>query len=621
MKNRRSRRLLIPLVLLLVLTMAVPGAASAAGTLNGSANDRRQAGEAAHPFLDVDAGQWYAAAVQYVFDRSLMKGVSDTAFDPDSTVSRGMAVTVLYRMEQQPEINESQPFPDVEEGRFFRDAVCWAASGSIVEGYDNGNFGPFDEITREQLAKILYRYAGKMEYELGEPADSLENFTDSSSVSGWAQDGMKWAVGAGLIRGDGGRLLPKDSLSRKELAQILQRADEKIGAQKDPAGDSGQYVSEDGTFADNMAALMPQDKNWAVSPYSLEMCMAMFTNGTKGATREEFLDVLRIRDLDAYNRAAAKLLQKYDSYNEVMNLETANSIWLNQSEFEGRGQFLESFSGTLRDYYRADAREVTRMNSIESINAWAKEKTHDLIERIAEEDNRDFATAVANALYFKAAWSLPFDKQHTQDRIFHNYNDSETLVPFMYQRDYFGYYSNDGVRAVKLNYSNRNLDPKTGTVISECRDADFSMYIVMSDQDIDMQSFLDTAEFRSTKMDLRIPKFKIEFGGPMDHELQTLGIQTAYDPILADLTGMVDPAILKQRNLYLDSTVHKVYISVDEAGTEAAAVTVMFTKRNTTAIDTNPVVDFTADRPFRFAIRDNASGKILFTGEYRQASE
>lgn len=611
--NRRQKWLRIPVALLLVMMMIVPCAAQTD----------------ACAFEDVESGQWFAPAVQYVFQHKLMNGISESEFAPDRAVSRGMAVTVLFRMEQPAAAKRAVSFADVEEGRFYSEAVGWAASEAIVEGYGNGEFGPLDDVSREQLAKIIYKYAECLHYDLGKPADSLDQYTDRADVSGWAESALKWAVGAEIIKGDNDRLMPKDPLSRKQLAQILQRVDEKIAAGKDPSGGQGQTgenpgdeTGRNGTFADDMAARMPADKNWSLSPYSLEMCMAMFANGTNGPTREEFLDVLRIRDLDAYNASSKELLEKYASFREVMDLETANSIWLNQTEFGGKGSFLESFSSVLQLFYGAEAREVTSANSIESINAWTKEKTHGLIERIAEEDNRDFATAVANALYFKARWALPFDEHSTEDKPFYNLDGSESQVPFMHQRDYFGYYSENGVRAVKMDYSNTLTDPKTGKTETVCPDADFSMYILMSDNEtVDVQKILDSAEFASTKVDLNIPRFRIEYGGPLDEHLQDLGILTAYDPNNADLSGMVDLSLLNGRNLYLDSVVQKAFVSVDEAGTEAAAVTVMFVKRNTTSVDTKPVVYFTADRPFWFAIRDNTSGRLLFTGKYVKAGK
>lgn len=643
---RRSGKTVM-ISLLLILVMIVPYTVSAGME---PAADR----ETDTPFLDVDGGQWFAQAVRYVFDHGLMNGVGDESFDPDGTVSRGMAVTVLYRMEQKPEpdagIAAETLFKDVPAGRYFTEAVRWAASGAIVEGYGGQLFGPFDNITREQLAKVLYKYADSMEYDMGSPAESLEAFTDRDEVSAWAEEAMLWAVGTGILQGDADRLLPGDTLSRKQLAQVLQRLDAKLTLIRENAGDDSGSDDEDGpgtggadqepasgggadsggsdetsdltgSFADNMAALMPKDKNWSLSPYSLEMCMAMFANGTKGDTREEFLRALQIRDLDEYNSRARDLLDSYDTFQTVMNLETANSIWLNQTEFDGKGAFLDSFRDVLQLYYRAEAREVTSLNSVESINAWAKEKTHGLIERIAEEENRNFATAVANALYFKAAWALPFGKESTSDQTFFNQDGTESVVPFMHQLEHFGYYEDGTVRGVKMDYSNSTTDVKTGKIRFACEDADFSMYILMSDEEIDVQELLDRAEFDSMKVNLRIPRFKIEYGGALDNELKTLGIRTVYDPALADLSGMVDPELLDGRNLYLDTVVQKASVIVDEAGTEAAAVTVMFTKRNTTAVDTEPVVDFTANRPFWFAIRDNTSGQILFMGKYNQAAQ
>ncbi|MFQ8759653.1 MAG: S-layer homology domain-containing protein [Intestinimonas sp.] len=175
----------------------------------------------ADKFTDI-SGHWAQDAIRYVVDRGLMNGVSDTAFSPNSTLTRSMLVTILHRLEGTPAASGNS-FADVASGTWYTDAVSWAAANGIVTGYSDTQFGPDDSITREQLAAILYRYAAYKGMDTSATAD-LANFPDSGSVSTWAGDSVKWAVSFGLISGkDDGRLDPLGTATRAEVATILMR--------------------------------------------------------------------------------------------------------------------------------------------------------------------------------------------------------------------------------------------------------------------------------------------------------------------------------------------------------------------------------------------------------------
>ncbi len=183
-----------------------------------------------HPstkFTDVVPDAWYQTAVDYVIANGLMEGTSDTTFEPNTTTSRGMVVTILYRLEGTPSA-ASSGFPDVAAGQWYTDAVSWAATNGIVTGYDNGNFGPNDMITREQMATILYRYAGYKAYGTGAQAN-LASYTDASAISAYAESAMKWANAEGLITGTTATTLsPAGDASRAEVATILMRFCEEV---------------------------------------------------------------------------------------------------------------------------------------------------------------------------------------------------------------------------------------------------------------------------------------------------------------------------------------------------------------------------------------------------------
>ena len=175
------------------------------------------------PFTDVDTSKWYHESIDYAISNGLMNGVASDQFDPDGTTTRAMIVTILYRSEGSPSVSSANPFTDVESGRYYTDAVTWAAANDIVNGYGDGTFGPTDNITREQFAAVLYRYAGYKGYDVSGSAD-LSSYTDASSISGWALTAMKWANNAGLINGrTETTLVPGGNATRAEAAAILMR--------------------------------------------------------------------------------------------------------------------------------------------------------------------------------------------------------------------------------------------------------------------------------------------------------------------------------------------------------------------------------------------------------------
>lgn len=175
-----------------------------------------------NPFTDMSESDWFYDGVAYVAQNGLMQGVGDGKFNPSGTTTRGMIVTILYRLENEPTVSQLT-FTDVVAGQYYTEAVAWAAVNKIVEGYGNNTFGPNDDITREQMATILYRYAVYKGYDVSGLAD-LSGYTDAGSISSWAVTAMRWANSEGLI---GGRttttLIPKGTAIRAEAATILMR--------------------------------------------------------------------------------------------------------------------------------------------------------------------------------------------------------------------------------------------------------------------------------------------------------------------------------------------------------------------------------------------------------------
>lgn len=172
-------------------------------------------------YVDVNRSLWYHEAIDYVLSTGIMDGTSDSTFEPNSALTRAMLVTILYRLDGSPAVSGGSGFSDVAEGAWYADAVAWASQNGIVDGYGGGLFGPSDPITREQMAAILYRYAGYEGRDVTKSA-SLGAYSDAGQVSSWALASMKWAVGEGYISGKTASTLdPKGSATRAEVAQLM----------------------------------------------------------------------------------------------------------------------------------------------------------------------------------------------------------------------------------------------------------------------------------------------------------------------------------------------------------------------------------------------------------------
>jgi len=176
-----------------------------------------------NPFTDVSEKDWFYNDAMFVYKNGLMLGTSKTLFSPHGTVTRGMMATILWRMEGSLAPKGENSFTDVEAGRWYADAITWAAENGIFAGYSMDKFGPDDPITREQLTAIFYRYADYKGYKLT-VTGNLDKFEDADKITDYANTVMQWAVGNGLIKGKAETLLdPQGTATRAEIAAMLHR--------------------------------------------------------------------------------------------------------------------------------------------------------------------------------------------------------------------------------------------------------------------------------------------------------------------------------------------------------------------------------------------------------------
>ena len=175
-------------------------------------------------FTDVFENQWYYDYVKYAVDNGLMSGMSDTEFGSEINIQRCMFVTVLYRMDGEPDSTEDIVFTDVPENAYFKKAVSWANTNGIVSGYSDDEFAPDENITREQLATIIWRYARYKGIDISSENDNALNYDDTREISDYAIPAMKWIIGVGIIGGfDDNTLRPKDNTTRAQTATILKK--------------------------------------------------------------------------------------------------------------------------------------------------------------------------------------------------------------------------------------------------------------------------------------------------------------------------------------------------------------------------------------------------------------
>lgn len=539
-----------------------------------------QIGDLAVPYQQQQAEQLQALG--------LMEG-TENGLDLQSKMTRAQAVTMLVRLLGESAAQAENPFEDVR-GHWAEDAIAYANQQGYVKGVGGYLFEPERMVTGAEFCTMLLRafgYAAEPDtaYELGVGAGMLLNTYTKAAVK-TADYELNRSDMAGICCG---ALLAKTA-DGPVVKDVLMEKGVFTEAQWDSVM-IAEGLPENTGFAWKLNALMPADENYMFSPLSIQMAFAMAANGAAGQTQQEMLDVLEISDLDAFNQKAAQLIESYNA-KEELQLQVANSIWRNTDQLPGL-EFAQEYQKTIEEFYQGEIADVTDKNAVETINGWVKDKTHDKIDSITE--NSDFYAMLVNAVYFKGTWANQFSEAATSPEPFTDRDGTVTQIDFMHDTGYMEYYADEHVQMVSLPY----------------RGGDISMYIALTDQP---GSYLEEAadNMQSSFVQLSLPKFRVEFETSLNGMMQQLGMQEAFDKENADFSPMLGGKLL-----FIDTTLHKTYIDVDENGTEAAAVTGI--SAGGSAAPINPPIEFKADRPFTYFIRDNTSGEILFLGQYAYA--
>jgi serpin B len=374
------------------------------------------------------------------------------------------------------------------------------------------------------------------------------------------------------------------------------------------ASDLETLVDGNSTFAfDLYQELKEKEGNLFYSPYSISLALAMTYGGARTETEEQMADALSfILPQDQLHPAFNALSLELDSRGEGaegkdgegFRLNIVNAIW-GQRDYE----FLAEFLDLLAVNYGAGLRVLDFINAPEesriTINDWVAEQTEGRIEDLIPQGliNPLTRLVLTNAIYFNAAWLYPFEEDVTEDGIFYLPDGSEVTVPMMSQTESFGYAEGDGYQAVELPYDGEELS----MVILLPALGQFEAFEeALNAQQVD--GIIDSLDYREVA--LTMPKFEFDSSFSLQEALSALGMPIAFSTS-ADFSGMTG-----NRELYIADVVHKAFVSVDEAGTEAAAATGVVMEL--TAMP--ETVEVTIDRPFIFLIRDIETGAILFVG-------
>ena len=391
--------------------------------------------------------------------------------------------------------------------------------------------------------------------------------------------------------------------------EVIQSEKPRVTSPDVSEADLATLVEGNSAFAFNLyQALREGDGNLFYSPYSISLALAMTYAGAQGETAQQMADTLQFvlpqnRLHPAFNDLDLELARRGEGAEgkdgEGFRLNIVNAIW-GQKDYEFLSEFLdllaENYGAGLRILDFASAPEESRI----TINNWVSDQTEGRIEDLIPQGLIDALTrlVLTNAIYFNAAWQYPFEEDMTEDGPFYLLDGGEVTVPMMRQTELFGYAEGDGYQAVELPYDGGELSmiillPQTGQfdTFEDSLDA----------QQVD--EIIGRLELR--QVTLAMPKFEFESEFSLREPLSAMGMQIAFSGA-ADFSGMTG-----NRDLFIAEVIHKAFVSVDEAGTEAAAATAVVMEL--TAVPETPV-EVTIDHPFIFLIRDIETGAVLFIG-------
>ncbi|GAY39438.1 hypothetical protein CUMW_044380 [Citrus unshiu] len=364
----------------------------------------------------------------------------------------------------------------------------------------------------------------------------------------------------------------------------------------------------------HVALTEAKDSNLVFSPSSIHVLLSLISAGSKGPTLDQLLSFLKSKSDDQLNTFASELVAVVfadGSPSGGPRLSVANGVWIDESL-----SLKNTFKQVVDNVYKAASNQVdfqTKAAEVSrEVNMWAEKETNGLVKEVLPPGSVDNSTRLifANALYFKGAWNETFDSSKTKDYDFHLLNGGSIKVPFMTSKKNQFVSAFDGFKVLGLPYK-QGEDKRR-----------FSMYFFLPDAKDGLPTLLEKMGSESKFLDhhlpsqrvevgdFRIPRFKISFGSEVSKVLKGLGLVLPFSGEGGGLAEMVDSPVGK--NLYVSSIFQKSFIEVNEEGTEAAAASAATVVLRSIVLSDK--IDFVADHPFVFMIREDMTGLVMFTG-------
>lgn len=367
-----------------------------------------------------------------------------------------------------------------------------------------------------------------------------------------------------------------------------------------------EMVNSDQSFAFNFLSnvyaeeLSDEDNSFMISPLSLSMALAMTMNGAEGETKSVIQETLKLKGFtsDEINNYYKKLKEALLATDPSTRLSIANSIWTNHNvsikdEFVRKNR--EFFNSSVQSVNFGDSKTAGR------INDWASKNTNGLIDKVIDATKPEDLMYLLNAIYFKGIWTSEFKKSNTHKKTFTLEDGATVNVDMMSQTDKFNYRDDENLQLVELPYGNGAFSMLVLLPKNEKKLLDVVGALSGSGYWAELKSGL-----REHEVELYIPKFKTEYSKKLNSVLSDMGMGLAFTNN-ADFSGMSDISAK------IDFVKQDTYISVDEVGTEAAAVTTVGMVMTSMPAQPQKVV-FNANKPFIYVIQENYTGSILFMG-------
>jgi serpin B len=370
-----------------------------------------------------------------------------------------------------------------------------------------------------------------------------------------------------------------------------------------------KMTDESQNFATNLFSVIhelklydSESENIAISPLSLNLALAMAWNGATGETKKAIQEAMGMGNYpqSEVNDYFKKLQEEFVKIDPIVKLAIANSIW-SKLGFPVK----QGFYDVNKNFYNTEVKEVdfTSPATLNLINQWCSDNTNGLIKEMLKEIPSNVVMYLINALYFKGEWSdnFSFDPSTTRDATFTKENGSSIKVKMMSQSNKLPYYRDEYLSTTSLPFGNNA----------------FSMVFILPDEKVSFSGMLNQLKQpgyfakclqtgNMSEVDLFIPKFKTEYEILLNETLEQLGMGIAFSGA-ADFSGISD----SPDRVNISDVIQKTFVSVDEKGGEAAAVTAVIIE----TLSYKKMETFYADRPFLFAIRENSTGVILFMGK------